>query len=410
MPESQLLPNSERKTALRPLYPNQWLWFFIRSFFVIGMAVFFIALFFDIHIGTRYPISVREIFWLVAIPLMVLVIYFTPLLWRNICPLATVHLWYFTLFHRRKLEREGISANQLKGFLGKVYQFLRTRGMLVSAVLFWIIVPLRLVFIYESSSATFWLLTITFLSAAVFGFFFPVKSGWCTSICPVNAVEKTYSINPAFYLKNYRCHFSNPQTGRISSCSGCSFNCIDVVEPEHAYWQAASKKLFHDTVNAQMRKLFVATLPAFVFTYFLLTQILSFLPQSIFLQIVMIYAIFFVMMSLSAGVYFGIKRMFYHQVVKKFGEIRIEEPNEYYALLKRRLDLLFITVAMNFFWLLSVYGIVFIVLPAFFHFPAGWGMFFWWLGYFPVGALSMNGLLAGWNETYQAGHHQPSWW
>jgi hypothetical protein len=65
------------------------------------------------------------------------------------------------------------------------------------------------------------LTAIMLLSAAVIAFtmgsLFEMRSGWCTSLCPIHPVERLYGTNPALAFKNARCDL----------CEGCSNPCPD---------------------------------------------------------------------------------------------------------------------------------------------------------------------------------------
>ena len=202
-------------------YNNKSLWLMLRTICFIIILLVFLGLIFNFEYNS---VKTSTIFWFFLIPLMVVIIYFVPMLWRNICPLATTHLFNFNFFHKKRLSKEGVKANIPSGVRSTAYKFLIKNGVLISALLFWIIVPMRLFLFNKNDFLTLILLLIIFLTALIMGFLFPVKSGWCTSICPVFSAEKTYGINPMFYIRNQRCDYYNEQLKKVNSCSGCSFN------------------------------------------------------------------------------------------------------------------------------------------------------------------------------------------
>lgn len=364
-------------------------WTTYRSAAFLVIAVTFVGLFFESINGGSF---FRLMFWAFLIPIMVAIIFFTPLLWRNICPLATTNLFNFNFFGRRKLEKVGLKANELKGWRKKAHEFLRRKGVVVSALLFWLIVPMRLNSLYTNSFATLLLLSGIFATAFIMGFLFPVKSGWCTSICPVFSVERTYGMNPMKYIRNQRCDYKDKKTGKILTCSGCSFNCIDTINPEHVYWMENLSKTYHDTWNARIRKFFVGSLPGFIIAYFALTQVLDKVNDW------SVYMILFLSMIISYGTYAAIKELF----KKKVGYLNIDSPNSDYALYKRRLDLSFATFSFIIFWFFSVYNWTFIIFNIGY---AGLIVFF-----APVYTLTLIGARRGWDEKPGPHNYRTSWW
>lgn len=380
--------------------PNRLFWFSLRSAMVFVIIFVFFGLWTDMRIGWLGNFSVREIFWMALMPVAVLTMYLAPLFWRNVCPLATTSLWYHNLFGKRRLEKLGLLANTRTGVRGAIYCFLRSRGLVISAILFWTIIPYRLVSFNADSMASFWILLSVFGAAAFFGALFPVKSGWCTSLCPVAAAEKAYGMNPAFAARNTRCHFTDPKSGKLSNCSGCSFNCGDVVEPEHAYWKAESLKVFHDSLNARVRKAFVAALPGFVFAYFLLASRWIEFPYAEGTEsVAVIYGFFLVSMSVSAVFYFSVKRIMRS----------VSRDDAGYQLGKHRLDLFFVTLAINAIWFFASNVLVNTFLTRVFGFGTEVGAMIWTTVVFGFFFLSVFGARSGWNERGPA-QYKASWW
>lgn len=401
-----------KKISWHYLYPHQVTWAMVRLTMLVITGLVIVGLFVDARFEILNGLSIREIFWMVLMPVVVVMIYLSPMLWRNICPLSTVSLWHFSLFGRRKLCQNKLSAHQCSVPMKKAHTFLRTKGLVVSAILFWSIVPARLFLFNASSSATFWMLVILFASAFVMGFLFPVKSGWCTSICPMSAIEKTYGLNPAISFNNTRCHFYSEANKRVLSCSGCSLNCGDVVNPEHAYWQADNNKLFHDTMNARMRKIFLATLPAFLLSFYFIGNGIITLPDgSIWQQAIFVYSFFAFMMLCSGTLYMHLKNILREKVEQKEGVLHIEQPSVLYAMYKRRLDLSFVMVIMNIIWVSSSYAIMYKIVGRIFPSVSESILLVTWvvliMMFFSVTLFSVRN---GWNETLESGRYKPSWW
>lgn len=391
------------------LYAHQKTWTFVRAIMLVGIALTMYGLYVDFHFSFLKELSVREIFWMIMMPAVVLTMYFSPMLWRNSCPLSTVSLWRYILFGRRRLSKIGIKANELTGVHGKLYQIIRKRGLLLSALLFWTIVPYRLIIFNADSQSLFWLLIWVFGGAFVFGALFPVKSGWCTSICPVAAAEKVYGMNPAFAVKNNRCHFLDATQGKVMSCSGCSFNCGDVIDPENAYWQQALEKVFHSTLNAEVRKVFLATLPGFMAMFFLLANKVIVLPKApLMTKVSALYGYMIIGMLVSWVGYVILKKLSWQGIIR---ETKVSEEREIaYAIAKRRIELFIMTFSMNIIVFATTYTWAYVLYPKFFGADVVAQGVLWTVVYFIFFFISFFGLRASWNEKPGLGNYRPSWW
>lgn len=391
------------------LYSHRKTWFVIRAVMLIGIALVMYGLYIDFRFSFLAGLSTRELFWMILMPAVVLTMYFAPMLWRNSCPLSTVSLWRYVLFGRRRLSQIGIKANELTGLYGKLYQIIRKRGLLISALLFWGIVPYRLILFNADSQSLFWLLVWVFGGAFIFGALFPVKSGWCTSICPVAAAEKVYGMNPAFEVKNNRCHFFDSTQGKAMSCSGCSFNCGDVIDPENAYWQQALEKVFHNTLNAEMRKIFLATLPGFMAMFFLLANKVIVLPKAELLtKLVYLYGYITLGMLISWGFYVLLKKLSWQGIIKETQDGNARELA--YAIAKRRIELFIMTFSMNIIVFATTYSWSYVLYPKFFGADIVAQGMVWTITYFSFFFISFFGLRSSWNEKPGLGNYKPHWW
>ncbi len=396
---------------IRFTYAHRTTWNVLRGLLLALTVWIFWGLWHDVRFDALGGLSMRELFWMVLVPGMVVIIHFSPTLWRNICPLASTNLLHFVLFGRRRLARLGLAANDRTGFLGWLHDFLRRKGLLLSALFFCLAVPLRLVWFNQSAEATFWLLLAAFTTAFVMGILLPVKSGWCTSLCPISSVEKIYGLNPAFAFKNTRCHFPNPGTGQVQSCSGCSLNCVDVIEPEHAYWQNMARLELHDSVNAVARKTFIAVLPGFLLQYYLVSFQYIELPDDPAGRFGLVYATLAVFILSTFVLYFGVKRFLRFLVERREGALNWTAPSARYALLKHRLDLLWMAVIMNIIWFFTMKGLFGTVLPkavGLVHGPLSGQLFVAVCTVFAI--LTLYNVRNGWGESFGPGHYRPSWW
>ncbi len=180
-------------------------------------------------------------FFKVIVPLLPILFFVAPGLWRNICPLA--------------------ASNQTPRVLGftrgwTVPAWWSRYAYVVAIVLFFGITGARLALFNTNAKATGVLLGVTIVTAFTLGFMFKGKSGWCSSICPLLPLQRVYGQTPFVTVPNSHC---NP-------CVACTKNCYDF-NPRVAY-QAD----LHDTDPgwSAPRKVFVGALPGYVLGFFLL--------------------------------------------------------------------------------------------------------------------------------------------
>jgi nitrite reductase (NADH) large subunit len=180
-------------------------------------------------------------FFGVIVPLLPILFFVAPGLWRNICPLA--------------------ASNQAPRVLGltragTVPEWLRRRGYLIAITLFFGITGARLAIFNASGPATGILLSVTIVNALLAGFLFKGKSGWCSSICPLLPLQRVYGQTPFAKVPNSHCQ----------PCVACTKNCYDF-QPAAAYQADLHEP---DPEWTAPRRLFVGALPGFVLGFFLL--------------------------------------------------------------------------------------------------------------------------------------------
>ncbi len=391
-------------------------WQPVKILMVIIMGIVFWGLITDAKIQAREAIYIRDIFWFILIGILPALIMVAPLVWRNICPLSTANLLHFSLFHRKRLQQEGVSANQPKHRAHKkIYEWWKRNGTIISALLFWIIVPHRITLFNDSSIITFWIFFSFFIVALLLGALFPVKSGWCTSICPLFSIEKMYSINPAIHLDNKRCDYIHNDT--INSCSGCSSHCIDVIDPEHAYWQESQHQT-NTSLNAEMRKIFISTFPGFVLGYFLSALIITSNPGILFIiQEVILFSTIAGFMLATRIIYLVIKswgKQYYHHLGHNKSDIQPQHREKladfWYERLKRRLHLIFAATGWNIFYIFSSLRVSHIIVSHGFGVANSIDVLAGILLYSIFACISFLWVIRGWNETHQPYHYKTSWW
>jgi hypothetical protein len=113
------------------------------------------------------------------------------------------------------------------------------------------------------------LTAIMLLAAAVVAFvmgaLFEMRSGWCTSLCPIHPVERLYGTTPAITFKNARCDL----------CEACSNPCPD-----------STPDLTSAVINAKKDRRFlgnfvVGSFPGFVWGWF---QVPDYAPHEVGIQ------------------------------------------------------------------------------------------------------------------------------
>jgi nitrite reductase (NADH) large subunit len=182
-----------------------------------------------------------HVLWDMVIPLLPMVFLVNPLIWRNVCPLATVN------------DLTGRSAGR-----AAMPMALMRNGWILGMTLLFVLVPARRFLFNENGVALAATIVAVIALAAVGGLIFARRAGFCGSICPVLPVEKLYGQLPMVDLKGARC----------DACSVCTpVGCIDL----------AGQKTVAQTVGPQRRDsawirtsfgAFAAMFPGFVLGYF----------------------------------------------------------------------------------------------------------------------------------------------
>jgi NADPH-dependent 2,4-dienoyl-CoA reductase/sulfur reductase-like enzyme/ferredoxin len=219
-------------TQLDPLLPV-WAWDALRVLSILAALGLAALLWF-------YPPFGLKVFWGVAVPVLPLVFFVAPGLWRNLCPLA--------------------AANQmprLGGFTAGIAHTDRMKELAypVGIALFFALVVGRKFLFNASGEATAILVVGALAGAFAGGLIFKGKSGWCSSICPMLPVQRLYGQTPFVTVANTHCR----------PCVGCAKNCYDF-NPRIA-WLADQ----YDNVRhyAGYRRFFAGVLPGFVLAFYL---------------------------------------------------------------------------------------------------------------------------------------------
>jgi NADPH-dependent 2,4-dienoyl-CoA reductase/sulfur reductase-like enzyme/ferredoxin len=179
------------------------------------------------------------VWWGLVAPLLPLVWFVAPGLWRNICPLAALN-----------------QTPRVLGFsrAGTPPRWWGVFATSIGMVAFLAIVVSRPIVFNDSGPATAALLAVALAGAFAGGYLLKGKSGWCSSICPLLPIQRVYGQAPFATVPNDHCR----------PCVGCTKNCYDF-NPG-----VAQLVDLHDDDPSwgALRKLFAGALPGLVLGFF----------------------------------------------------------------------------------------------------------------------------------------------
>lgn len=247
-------------TQMRTRVP-MWAWHTARSVSVS-------AAFSMIALLVLRPKLGLTIFWGWIVPLLPILFFLAPGLWRNICPLA--------------------ASNQVP----RLFRF--TRGLtlpnrvreysyVIGITLFFAIASTRKVLFNHSGPATGLLLLSVLVAAFMGGTIFKGKSGWCSTFCPLLPVQRMYGQTAWVNVPNSHCR----------PCVGCTKNCYDF-NPRAAYLADMHE---NDKNYTGYRKFFVGAFPGFILAFVSISDP----PQ---MDIPHVYVRFALYMLVSVGSFF----------------------------------------------------------------------------------------------------------
>lgn len=222
----EAVPTFQNYTQLPRRVPIK-AWLYIRLASVIALFALCAVLFVK-------PSSGLRLFWNVIVPLLPLLFFIAPGVWRNLCPASM--------------------ANQTPRVLGftrgwTAPAWLRDNAYVIAIVLFFGIAATRKVLFNTNGPALAIALLLWMVNAFVGGFMFKGKSGWCSSMCPLLPVQRIYGQTPFVVSPNSHCQ----------PCVGCTKNCYDF-NPKPAY----QADMHEDNEWSGRRKFFAGGFPGFV--------------------------------------------------------------------------------------------------------------------------------------------------
>ena len=185
------------------------------------------------------PDTGLDLWWELLVPLLPLVWFVAPGLWRNVCPLA--------------------ATNQVPRVLGftrgrTAPQWFRTYAPLAGIAIFLAAVFARPTVFEDDGPATAALIGGALIAAFAGGYVLKGKSGWCSSLCPMLPVQRMYGQTP----------FANVPNSHCRPCLGCTKNCFDF-NPNVAFLADVHDG---DRQWSTTRKLFTAAFPGLVIAFF----------------------------------------------------------------------------------------------------------------------------------------------
>ena len=182
-----------------------------------------------------------HVLWDMVIPLLPAVLLVNPVIWRNVCPLATLNAVTGTSVGFRRL---GTRAPEWSWNIG--------------LVLLVLLVPARRFLFNENGPALAVVIVAVAALALVLGLLFTRRSGFCNAVCPVLPVEKLYGQAPLVSLGSTHC----------ASCSLCTASgCLEIARGKAAV-QTIGRARKDNAWLATPFGAWAAAFPGFVVGYF----------------------------------------------------------------------------------------------------------------------------------------------
>ncbi|MBK8046906.1 MAG: hypothetical protein IPK16_07145 [Anaerolineales bacterium] len=166
-----------------------------------------------IALGTAVVLIVRpalglRVFWGAFIPMVPLLFFVAPGLWRNICPMAALNQTPRMFKFSRGLT---------------LPRWWQEYSFVIAVGLFLVLAASRKVIFNQNGPALALLILAALGTALLMGSLYKGKSGWCSSICPLLPVQRVYGQTPFVSVPHAHCQ----------PCLGCTKNCYDL-SPKYA--------------------------------------------------------------------------------------------------------------------------------------------------------------------------------
>ena len=205
-------------------------------------ALRLVAFAFTLFVLVMIPLSGEhglKLVWNVLVPCLPVVFAFAPGLWRQVCPMAFLNQLPRTFGLSRGLRLpEGMSRV----------------AYLVSVCAFFGLISLRPLVFNTSAGWTLTLLAVPLGLAALGGFVFAGRSGWCGTFCPLAPIQRAYGLAPVVRVRN----------GYCETCLGCQKNCYDF-NPRATLLADFDDR---DPWYVLQKRFFIGALPGFILGFF----------------------------------------------------------------------------------------------------------------------------------------------
>lgn len=182
-----------------------------------------------------------HVLWDMVIPILPATFLLSPMLWRNVCPLATLN----------QLNGRGRGAR----LRGDALEWSWVLGIL----LLFALVPARRFLFNEHGAILAGTIAAVALLSAAGGLVFSRRAGFCNSICPVLPVEKLYGQSPLLRVRSAAC----------PDCTGCAVRgCIDLAGGDSMAQSVGARRRAGWRWLLSPMGVFAVAFPGFVFGYF----------------------------------------------------------------------------------------------------------------------------------------------
>jgi nitrite reductase (NADH) large subunit len=192
----------------------------------------------------RWPDPSLNILWNMVVPILPAVFLINPMIWRNVCPLATLNN-----LTGDRTARAGLSTSVLVGAWG------------VGIVLLLTMVPARRFLFNVDGVVLAATIAVVGVLAIGMGVFVARRGGFCNALCPVLPVEKLYGQAPLISVGSARCNDCN-----LCTAAGC----IDLAGRKSA--RQSVQQGAHVSWMLNPFGLFAAAFPGFIIGYFATTD------------------------------------------------------------------------------------------------------------------------------------------
>lgn len=220
------------------------------------------------------------VFWGFFVPLLPMVFFIAPGLWRNICPMAALN----------QLPRRGRFTQALK-----LPRWLKEYSYVIAIGLFVTVVSTRKLLFNQNGPALGMLMAVALGTAFLMGIIFKGKSGWCSSICPLLPVQRLYGQTPWVLVGHSHCQ----------PCIGCTKNCYDL-NPAVARVAGMHSP---DAHYPNSSKFFAGGFPGMILAFY-------WVPDPPVISVAQMYLEFVFYILVSLGVFFGLSALLKVSAIK----------------------------------------------------------------------------------------------